>query len=137
LHDKLRDRWDETSPLTWANPFRVRQDLARRNPNLVIGPIVSIVSISQFDDFGRRTFTVRDARGETAFPQGITEISPEYVKVQALTHMWESCVSTQSVPPAIVESILRKSIDPRKVDQRLRLVNSCAPSSGFPKRRTS
>jgi predicted esterase len=122
VHDKLRDRWEDSTPPTSIKPFLIRQPLNGRNPSLVIGHIVSIVSITQFDEFGRRTFTARDQRGENAIPQGITEINPDFIKVQSLKHMWESCVATQSVPPAVVESVLRKAIDPRKVDDRLRLV---------------
>jgi pimeloyl-ACP methyl ester carboxylesterase len=121
IHDKLRERWEDTTPITSLKAFRIAQPLSKRNPNLVIGHIVSIVSISQFDEFGRRTFTVRDARGETAIPQGITEINAEYIKLTSLSHMWESSISTQSVPPSVVEAILRKSIDNGRVDDRLRL----------------
>src|SRR5262245_2939660 len=119
VHDKLREHWDDTTPLTQIKPFRIAQPTTGKNPNLVIGHIVSIVSISPFDEFGRRTFTARDARGENAIPQGITEINPEYIKVTSLKHVWDSSIATQSVPPAVVESILRKAIDPARVDDRL------------------
>jgi predicted esterase len=120
VHDKMREHWDEATPLSTARPFRIKQPM-NRNPNLVIGHIVAITSISPFDEFGRRTFTVRDPRGENAIPQGITEINPEYMKVQSLRHMWESSIATQSVPASVIETILRKTIDERKVDDRLRL----------------
>jgi len=114
--------FDESSPLTTVKPFRIFQPLNARNPDLVIGPLVSIKKITPFDDFGRRTFTAKDARGENDIPQGITEINPEYIKVQSLKHMWESSIATSSVSPAVLESILRKSINPKVVDDRLRLV---------------
>src|SRR3972149_6456787 len=74
---KILTHLTPATPLTSFKPFRIPQILSGRNQNERIDNLVSIVAISPFDEFGRRTFSVRDpTRGHGDIPQGITEITP-------------------------------------------------------------
>src|SRR5262249_6801197 len=50
------------------------------------------------------------SRGKEDIYQGITEITPEYIRVASLSHHWDYGISTKSVPPQTVEAILRKRV---------------------------
>jgi pimeloyl-ACP methyl ester carboxylesterase len=110
---------NDTAPAFKA--FRLSQPLAGRNPNERIDNLLAIMEITPFDEFGRRTFSVRDTRGRLDILQGITEINPDFVRVQALKHMWESFIATNAIPQAEIETILRRVTNPNNVDDRLRL----------------
>src|SRR4029077_14218162 len=46
--------------------------------------------------------------GETPVIQGVTLITPEYLKVVALNFMWETALATSSVPVETLDAMLRK-----------------------------
>jgi enterochelin esterase-like enzyme len=70
---------------------------------------------------GQRKFVARDDKGEKTFLQGITEINPDYIKVNALQYDWDSRIATQTVPAVTIDAILRRTIDSKNVDDRLKL----------------
>ncbi len=122
FHNKKLAHVNENPPLTGIKPFRIPQPLGGRVQAVVIENLMTVVEIKPFDENGRRTYSVRDARGQHDIVQGITEIHPDFVKVQALKYPWESSVATAAIPSDTLEKILRRAIDPKDVDDRLRLV---------------
>lgn len=105
-----------------GKPFRIAQPL-RRSEERVIWNVTTIEGITPFDPFGRRTFSVRDpARNvKVDIAQGITEIYPDYVRVQALNYVWDQYIATSAIPQDQLEPVLRTAIKTDDVDDRLRL----------------
>jgi predicted esterase len=88
-----------------------------------VGPILRV---TPFDEYGRRTFSMNTLKGPLDVVQGITEISPVYTRVRGLRgtrpYIWDQRIATSSIPRDVLNRILEKYIDPKNVDQRLRLV---------------
>ncbi|HEY2893335.1 MAG TPA: peptidase, partial [Pirellulales bacterium] len=90
-----------------------------------LGPIVKI---TPFDDRGRRTFSMMTSKGRVDIIQGITQITPRYTKVEGLTTakqtplMCDMRIATSSIPREILHAILSRAIDPKVLEQRLRIV---------------
>jgi pimeloyl-ACP methyl ester carboxylesterase len=73
-----------------------------------LGSLGSILDIQPFDEFGRRQVTIKMGRGNTHVIQAITLMTPEYVKVSAKGMQWDSAIPITSLPPEIIDKILRK-----------------------------
>ena len=79
---------------------------------------------------GRRIVTMNTPRGPVDIIQGITEITPQWTKVEGITYMWDMRIATSSIPRDVLHKLLlRQAGDPENIDQRKR---SCAvlPASG-------
>lgn len=74
-----------------------------------------------FNEFGRRTVRLKSANGDLEVIQGVTSITPEYLKVIALNYTWESYLATSSIPVDQLDRMLRKVTHPKNPDERLRL----------------
>jgi enterochelin esterase-like enzyme len=113
---------DADEPFAGFKPFRIAQPLSGRNLSERVDNLISIVKITPFDEFGQRTLSVRDPlRGQVDILQGITEVGPEFIRVQSLRQLWESSIATNAVPADTIAALLRRSIDEKNVDDRLRL----------------
>jgi len=90
-----------------------------------IGPIIAI---TEFDEFGRRTFSMQTEKGRLDVVQGITEVTPVWTKVEGLvtgtkvSYIWDMRVATSSIPRKTLSAILEKVIDPKNEEQRLKVV---------------
>lgn len=90
-----------------------------------LGPIVKI---TQFDDRGRRTFSMMTDKGQVDIIQGITQITPVWTKVEGLTTakqaplMCDMRLATSSIPRETLHAILSRAIDPKILEQRVRIV---------------
>lgn len=104
--------------------IRIPQQVAETGARL--GRIGPIVSITPFDEFGRRIFAMMTDKGQIDVIQGITEITPVWTKVEGLTgkrpFVWDMRIATSSIPRETLNKVLAKRIDPTKADHRLRLV---------------
>jgi predicted esterase len=94
---------------------------------LRIGSVGSVIKITDFDEHGRRVFSMATQRGPTDVIQAITEITPVYAKVEAWLggpkqYVWEMRIAPSSIPSETLHKILLKTIDPKKLDHRLRIV---------------
>jgi predicted esterase len=119
---RLQDVRNE-DPFRGQERFRIRQSFAGQSSAEGVSNLINILQVSPFDEDGRRTFTVRDPkRGQLDIVQAISDINPRYAKLQGVRYQWESSVATVTIPPDRVEALLRKSIDSKKLDQRLRVV---------------
>jgi pimeloyl-ACP methyl ester carboxylesterase len=99
--------------------FRVWQKARRGGATVVtVGPIVRI---TPFDEFGRRIFSMRTARGQTDVVQGITELTPLWAKVEGISHVWDMRVATSSIPPDVLAKILAKQTDASDIEQRKKI----------------
>ena len=96
--------------------FKISQRV-NENPNEKIAVLGSYRALSDFDEFGRRVIL---ASG-TQIVQGVTEIAPSYVRVQGLTHNLDMRLSPHSIPRATLTALIKKQIDPKSLDDRLRI----------------
>ncbi|MGE5192735.1 MAG: hypothetical protein ACM3U2_09545, partial [Deltaproteobacteria bacterium] len=74
-----------------------------------------------FDEWGRRTVRLEMASGETPVIQGVTLITPEYLKVIALNFTWETAMATNAVPAESLDGMLRHVTDENNPDDRLKI----------------
>jgi pimeloyl-ACP methyl ester carboxylesterase len=74
-----------------------------------------------FDEWGRRTVKLKMESGETAVIQGVTQITPEFLKIIALNFNWETAMATRSVPPESLDAMLRRVTDAKNPDDRLKI----------------
>ena len=89
---------------------------------LAVSNVGSIISIGAFDDFGRRTFTMKTERGPLDVIQGITEITPRWVKVAGISHVWDLRLATSAIDPELLQKMVAKVLDPENVEHRLQWV---------------
>ena len=92
-----------------------------------IGPILSI---GPFDGWGRRNITIQSRRGPETLLQGITRITPRYVRVQGVVNTlgpdrhWDMYLSLSSVPTRVIVEVLERQIkDTEDANERMRLVD--------------
>lgn len=86
-----------------------------------------ILSVSPFNEYGRRQIVVRGPEGESLpIFQGVTELNARYAKVEGLkarpSYIWDMRVATRSLDSATLRSIFRKRMDQEDLDQRLEVV---------------
>lgn len=91
---------------------------------LSVGPALRI---EPFDEYGRRTYEMVTPQGPLAIVQGMTEITPRYVKVEALygrlpNIVWDSRLATGSIPAETLSAIFRQVIDQSDPEARLQIV---------------
>ena len=56
--------------------------------------------------------------------QGITEITPQWTKVEGITYMWDMRIATSSIPRDVLHKILMRQIkDPKDIDERKKIAN--------------
>lgn len=95
-----------------------------------MGGVGDYLSITPFDEWGRRTYSMREGSGSTLHVhQGITEITPGYTKIEGLGSVsnpvvWDLRVATSSIPPATLRNVLlhAEGADAKNADARLRVV---------------
>ena len=112
---RVREFLDK-STLTPLEKFEIWQrakDAGRRIYS--VGPIVKIES---FDEYGRRTFTARGAKGPLDIVQGITEITPEWAKVEGISHAWDMRIATSSIPTSLLEAMFAKQPNGETLDHK-------------------
>jgi acetyl esterase/lipase len=90
-----------------------------------VGPILKV---TPFTKFGRRTLTMNTDKGPLDVIQGITMITPDYTQVEGMRTsglrpiVWDSRIATSSIPTETLEAIVSNTIDPKNIDQRLKVV---------------
>jgi predicted esterase len=105
--------------------FHIRQPVARNGLTvLTMGPIINI---TPFDEFGRRTLKMGTGDGVQAVIQGITELTPQWAKLESLSMQgrsisWDQRIATSTIPREVLAKILAKQTDPKKIEHRLKIV---------------
>jgi predicted esterase len=99
--------------------FNVRQGMVHSAKMIKsAGPILSS---QPFDQFGRRIVTMNTYYGLTPIVQGITEITPEWTRVDGISHSWDMRIATSSIPRDVLGKILMKLINPRQLEDRRKI----------------
>ncbi|MEX2559144.1 MAG: tetratricopeptide repeat protein, partial [Pirellulales bacterium] len=117
---------DESDTGQAYETFRVRQTVADKGGRVaMVGPIVRI---TEFSEFGRRILEMNTNQGMISVVQGITLITPKYIKVEALDvragkdFIWDMRIAFTSLPRETLSNILARQIDPKNIEHRLKLV---------------
>ncbi|MDZ4849065.1 MAG: hypothetical protein SGI77_07205 [Pirellulaceae bacterium] len=81
-----------------------------------IAGVQAAVSVTPFDPFGRRVYSLLTPQGQADVLQGITEISGAYVKVEALnadkTYIWDMRLALNAVPADRLREIFINHANP-------------------------
>lgn len=96
--------------------FKIKQRVDD-GPVNKIATLGSYRALGDFDEFGRRTIMASGL----PIVQGITEIAPTYVRVQGITHNLDMRLSPHSIPRSTLSALIKKNIDPKSLDERLRV----------------
>ena len=78
--------------------------------------------LEQFDEWGRRTYPMRTAAGVKNVVQVITEITPQYARVQVLELTWDMRIATSTIDDDTLEKLLMHQIYPKNVSHRKRII---------------
>ena len=100
--------------------FHIPQRVARGG--LTISSVGPVMKFTPFDEFGRRTYTMNTTKGAINVIQGITELTPQYAKVEGLTdYVWDMRIATSTIPREELDKILFKQIDPKNPEDYKRI----------------
>jgi pimeloyl-ACP methyl ester carboxylesterase len=105
--------------------FQLKQDVAQNGaPLAALGPITEV---SGWDQWGRRIFGMIVAGKAIHVVQGLTEITPIWSKAETLqtsgvSFLWDMRIATSTIRRDVLNKILKKQIDPKNPDHRLKLV---------------
>jgi len=86
---------------------------------LAVGPPAGV--LPGFDEFGRRTFPMSTPNGVVSVIQAITQVTPQWAKVEGLNYKWDMRLATSAIPRGTLHQILWRQIDPKNIEQRLRI----------------
>jgi predicted esterase len=105
-----------------------------------VAGIGGIVGATAFDEFGRRTLSLATADGRVDVVQGITEITPRWVRVQGVQTerplILDMRLATSSVPHDVLRRVMTKNLDRGDAEQRLRLVRLLLQAERYEDART-
>ena len=102
--------------------FRIRRTAAEVGKDKDrLMPFQSYYEYEPFDEFGRRIVIV-NGRVSDPIEQTITEINPHYVVVACRGMVWDLRIATNSLPRDVITRILMKQINPKKLEDRKRIV---------------
>jgi len=91
-----------------------------------VAGVGAVLGATPFDEFGRRTLTLGTAEGRVDVVQGITEITPRWVRVQGVQTeqplLLDMRLATSSIPHEVLRTVMVRQLDRRDANQRLRLV---------------
>ncbi len=144
VEDELRDTFFSRFNVANISPFdrqetkfEIWQHVHEGDANNTA--VGEIMGIGAFDKFGRRTITTMTSRGPETVLQGITEISPRYVRLEGLVNQgegreeqWDMRIALNSVPVQVLEDVLHLQIKDRdNANERMRLVDFFAQAQKF------
>jgi hypothetical protein len=112
----------------WQNVAESGGGLLSVGPSLAVEP---------WDVFGRRTFHMQTPDGPLSIIQGISEITPRYVRVEGLSGprrpiQWDMRLATSSIPPDRLSAILHQAIDQQDYEARLQIVQLYLQAERYP-----
>lgn len=122
---------NEDSSLAKGEAFRIKQH--KTNPKaFTLGSIGLFADVTPFDQYGHRTVRLNTPRDTIAVHQGMTEITPDFVKLMGLNYNWDYSIATKSIPAESLERVLRHRVDPRDSQLRLQLARFFIQAEMFP-----
>lgn len=86
-----------------------------------LGALGSMLSVSEFDEFGMRHVKIQTPAKTMVVYQGITEIGPDHVIVESSNLDWKFGLGLKTVPLEIIEKLMRKKVGTDDANSRLSL----------------
>ena len=77
--------------------------------------------LEQFDGWGRRIYPMLTPEREMKIVQVITDLTPQYARVEALNLTWDMRIATSTLPDEILDKILKHQINPKNLEQRKKI----------------
>ena len=103
--------------------------------NRRVASIGSILRVTPFNEFGRRVFTMSSPQGSLDIVQGITLVTPTFIKVEGLQsqnpYVMDMRIATSAVPREVLSEVLLRQIDLKDVDARLKIVRLYTDAERF------
>ena len=91
-----------------------------------VAGIGTLLGATPFDEFGRRTLSLATLDGRVDVVQGITEITPRWVRVQGVQTerplLLDMRLATSSIPHDVLRRVISRHLERGDSEQRLRLV---------------
>ena len=78
--------------------------------------------LKEFDEWGRRIYPMRTAGGILNVVQVITDLTPQYARVEALHVAWDMRIATATISDKVLKSILMHQINPKNLEHRKKVV---------------
>jgi predicted esterase len=106
-----------------AEKFECIQPFVAKNGRqkvMAVGPPAG--PLKDFDDWGRRIYPMRTAGGIQNVEQVITELTPQYAKVEGVRVQWDMRIATSTLSDKKLEAILMNQIDPKRLDHRKKVI---------------
>lgn len=102
----------------------VRIKIEQRKTSRTAGPdiIGGFKDIRPFNEYGHGMVTLGLKNKNLDISLGITELRPDYARIEALNYSWQFAISLPSLPPETVRAVLQRGIDPTKEQDRKALV---------------
>jgi hypothetical protein len=111
--------------------FSIRQHVARSGGYIKV--VGQPLRIEPFNEFGRRIFTMATSKGQVNIIQGITELTPQWTKVEGKNVVWDMRMATSSIPLDTLHKILMKQINQKKVEDYKKVVRFYLQSERYEK----
>jgi pimeloyl-ACP methyl ester carboxylesterase len=125
---KRADRQPEETPEPLKIRHRINPGEVCRNDAIIAGGLGSAFSATPFDPFGRRIYSFQSPNKQIV--QGVTEISPQYVRIQALegntiqtSVTWDMRVALSAIPPLQLRDILMRNAESNRAQDWLDIVS--------------
>ena len=94
--------------------------LLKRDQSKLISSVGSVIGVTEFNDFGQRTITLASAKSNLDVIQAVSQIKPDHVVLDALNYNWKMGVSLKSIPPEVLDKLIRQKV---KLDDPLARFN--------------
>ncbi len=78
--------------------------------------------LKPFDEHGRRIYPMQTADRLLKVVQVITEITPQYARVEALHFKWDMRIATSTIDDDTLEKLLMHQISPKNVEHRKKVI---------------
>ena len=116
------------TPEPFKIPIKVNQSDVSKTDLVIQGGLGNAFSATPFDPFGRRIYMFQSPNKQIV--QGITEVSPQYVRIQGLrgdtlqtSITWDMRVAMSAIPPAQLREVLLRNADPNRAQDWLDIVS--------------
>ncbi len=112
------------TPLENAEKFELEQprDQIGRGGKKVMSVGPPAGPLKEFDEWGRRIYPMRTAGGLLDVVQVISDLTPQYARVEALHLTWDMRIATSTLSDELLDKILMHQINPKDLEHRKKIV---------------
>jgi predicted esterase len=104
---RLVEQQEDVARLAGQVTYKLRQQKSARTAGF--STVGGFAAVQPFDEFGRRRVDLPTQKGVIPVLQAITELRPDYARVESTTHVWEYGLDTKFLPREVIHSLIEKS----------------------------